>query len=407
MATISRTGIVGRDLEGYTTLLQERFRDALGQDIALEPETPQGQMIGVLALTFAEMDELLLSVANGTSVNNASGFQLDNLGSLLSIARRLGVRSQVDGTLGGQAGTLIPAGATARASTGGVLFESIADATLDASGAATATFRAIQDGVNMVAIGELTEIVSLIPGWDTITNAAAAVSGSLPETDSEYRNRLLTTTAVNSTGSVEAIRAALLNLPGIAKVRIDENETSATDNLQGISLPAHSIHAIIQLAEPPASAMDIARVIYENKPAGILTSGNQTENISAPGSLVSTPIRFRFVRLQPLRIDLAVVRNSAFIADTENLVKNRLVDYVNGNFAVNPENYFDTTGQEIGEAIDERRLQTPINSIPGFAISSLQVRQITTGGAFQNLPAITPLDVLYTLAAEDIDINGA
>ena len=87
MATVTPQGIEPTTLDGYVAALGAAFRTALGQDLNLEPETPQGQLIGVLAVTLAEADEALVAVANGVSRDRALGIQLDDLGSLLGVPR--------------------------------------------------------------------------------------------------------------------------------------------------------------------------------------------------------------------------------------------------------------------------------------------------------------------------------
>ncbi len=87
MARVTSQGIEPTTLQGYIDALEGAFRSALGSDLDLAPETPQSQLIGLLALTLAESDEALVAVANGMSRNRALGIQLDDLGSLLGIAR--------------------------------------------------------------------------------------------------------------------------------------------------------------------------------------------------------------------------------------------------------------------------------------------------------------------------------
>ncbi len=87
MARVTAEGIEPTTLQGYINALEAAFRSALGPDLDLAPETPQSQLIGVLALTLAEADEALVAVGNGMARSRALGVQLDDLGSLLGIPR--------------------------------------------------------------------------------------------------------------------------------------------------------------------------------------------------------------------------------------------------------------------------------------------------------------------------------
>ena len=87
MARVTAEGIEPTTLQGYINALEAAFRSALGPDLDMAPETPQSQLIGVLALTLAEADEALVAVGNGMARSRALGVQLDDLGSLLGIPR--------------------------------------------------------------------------------------------------------------------------------------------------------------------------------------------------------------------------------------------------------------------------------------------------------------------------------
>ena len=98
MARLTEAGIEPTDLTGYVTRLEEAFRVALGEDLSLAPETPQGQLIGVLAIVFAELDEVLVHVVGGLNVRQASLRQLDDYGSLVDLRRIAGERTTVTAT---------------------------------------------------------------------------------------------------------------------------------------------------------------------------------------------------------------------------------------------------------------------------------------------------------------------
>ena len=144
MATITESGVVGRSLSGYRDLLNERFRAAFGATLAVDPETPQGEIIGVMALSLAEVDENVVSQSNALSVSNASGFQQDDLGSIIGQRRVPATYSTVTATLMGTVGTVIPAD-TRAATTDGDEFETLASVTIVVGGV-DASMRAVESG---------------------------------------------------------------------------------------------------------------------------------------------------------------------------------------------------------------------------------------------------------------------
>ena len=120
MADFDANGIVPTDLDGYVALLEAAFRTGLGADLNLATETPQGQLVGVLALAFAQIDELAVHVANGLDLHTAVGRQLGDYGTLLTLPRIDGERSTVTATLTGTPGTIVPRGSRARTEAGAV-----------------------------------------------------------------------------------------------------------------------------------------------------------------------------------------------------------------------------------------------------------------------------------------------
>lgn len=73
-------------------------------------------------------------------------------------------------------------------------------------------------------IGTLTNIVTPISGWNTITNLIAGTTGTLTETDANLRIRRQNSTKLLGSATVEAITAGLLqNVPGVISATVFEN----------------------------------------------------------------------------------------------------------------------------------------------------------------------------------------
>ena len=372
MATVDERGIQPRDLTGYTELFEARFRERFGENIALESETPQGQIIGIMALAAAEMDESLVRVANGFSLRAAAGRQLDDLGTLLHLSRNPAVKSTVVATVGGIPGTVIPAGSIAAA--GDIEFSTVGAVQIAAGGTAQVEMHAVKDGAIAVAAGELNEVRSLVDGWETVTNAAAAVVGRPIENDHDFRRRYVAQTANNARANRDALVAALTGI-GIGKFRIEENYTSAAVARQGVNIPAHSIAVIVHGG---VVAAEVAATILQYKGMGVGMVGTTTTGGAS----------FTVADATAVRIDLDITTFDDFPADGVALIKSNLVDYADDQFA-------------IGEKIDLRRLQTPINAVSAHAITALAV----TDSADAALPVQPALANIYTLAAADISIT--
>ena len=397
MARVDATGISPTDLSGYIELLQERFRDEFGSDLALDPETPAGQFISISALMLTEADESLVDLANALSLSSSRGKQLDDLGTLLHVNRRQALRTRVQGTLTGQAGTLVRAGSRAKKDDG-TEFETLSDATIAANGMVNVEFVAVDSGPIRAPAGTINQIVTLISGWETVNNAADATQiGESQESDFSFRRRYDRLTGQNSVSTFDALRAALFNA-GARRVRIEENETAAPVTRQGLTIAAQGVMAIVL-----GGAVDsIAEAVLDNKPLGAAMSGN-TPHSDGPAAG-----RFQTVTETPLRvvIELTVLPGTAFPGDGVNRIRAALVSYANGTFEAG-EQQFETDGFQIGEIIDLNRLRVPLYSVPGHSIDTFTVRVRGSGDTTTDtaLPATPNLDVLYTLTGEDVEIS--
>ena len=155
------------------------------------------------------------------------------LGSNLDVARLDATRSRVTATVTGVAGTGVPAGSRAQ-TTAGAAFETLDAVVLSPSGV-DVDLQAVEEGPVEAAAGTLTEIVTVINGWETITNASEAVVGRARQQDVDYRLAYTVRTAHSSIGSMPALEGALTEaLSG--KLAVVENNTDTVDVVQEFSI---------------------------------------------------------------------------------------------------------------------------------------------------------------------------
>lgn len=377
MATVNENGVQVRSLAEYRTLLEERLRAALGSDLALDSETPLGQIIGVEALALAELDEQLASLANALSVNTATGTQLEDLANLFEITRRAATYSRVSATLTGTSGTNIPAGSRAR-TTNGDSFRLESAVFIPASGSVLGTFVAVDSGKIAVDANTLTQIETAVAGWETITNAAAGVVGQAAETNFELRDRYKASTTRKAISSVQAIEATVRDVEGVLQVRVVENATSAQVAMQGFNIPAHNIIVIVQ----GGLNADIADAIERSKPAGIPLFNNGDQAVAVGN------IKFQRVEAVATRLAITISTNEFFEAQGVATIKTRVAAYFNAL-------------HDIGDSVDLEALRAPIYSVVGTTLDSVAI----TDTADQALPNATPLNRLYTLDEDEITVT--
>jgi len=200
----------------------------------------------------------------------------------------------------------------------------------------------------------ITQIVTPVLGWDSITNPLDASPGRLTETDEELRLRFRNTKLERSSNILDSLYSALLNVNGVQEVAIYENDTSITDS-NGV-LP-HSFFPVVL----GGSSQIIAETIWQNRPMGIQSQGNTIVPITDSQGFLHN---IGFERPEPVvvYVNMALSLNLEtpiqFPSDGADQIRAAIKAYASENFGV-------------GKDVVYSRLFTPINSIPGHQINSL------------------------------------
>lgn len=274
--SLSSTGLQIKTLAEITQELEDGFKDIYGSDINLDQNSPDGQMINIFAQAGVDLRELIVSVNNGFNPDHAVGRILDERVVINSIERQGGTYTiqpidittdrtvALDG-LDGAFNDPDGAGYTIQDDAGNQ-FILIDSATLTA-GTTTKNFRAKEIGLVETTVGTITNPVTIVLGVTSVTNSSAASEvGQAQETDAELRLRRQQSVAIASTGYLNGILAAILNLDGVTDAKVYENVTASTDS-DGI--PAHGIWCIVE----GGANTDIGNIIYGKKTAGANMKG--------------------------------------------------------------------------------------------------------------------------------------
>ena len=384
MVRIDRAGVSRTSYAEYVAELQRIYRAALGADLDLAGESPQGQQIGLEALAYVEIDEAIVTVSNAGSREHAVGAQLDDLGTLLRVFRGGPAFTTVEVTLGGVGGTVVEAGKRAR-STMGDLFQLVNDATIGATGTVDADMRGVTTGPVPAMANTITSIVDVVSGWETVTNAASGVVGRNAELDDPYRVRQGQLTDQNAHATIAAIENRIREVDGVAKVFATSNDEATDDTVRQVTIPANSILAVVQGGENAA----IGKAIAESKASGIPTSGTTSVDHTQDNGDVVT-INFSRPTAVPIQVTLATTALVGFPSGAANDMLNALVAYI-GEF-------------EIGQYVDINRLLTPVQAFPGHQVTMLAAA-LVSGSADITTSAGVALNELLTLAPANVTIS--
>ena len=283
---VTPTGATAMSLEEARADQAARFASIFGGDLALAAQTPQGQLAGLNAVLAVELGEAFVDLASAFSKATAVGVWLDWQGSWLGIQRRQATSTRVTATLTGTAGTNVPAGSRVR-NTDGDEFQSLASAQLAPAGVSV-DFEAVEEGSVPAAASTLTQIVSVVAGWETVTNPTAGTTGRDRQPDPEYRIALGLRSAHAALGPVGAMVAGLYDAGG-DRVVVKENRTAAAILVQEWPIVAGGVLAVVEggEAEDLTRSMETHRALGGATMAGIVggTPGTAALDAVADGTV--------------------------------------------------------------------------------------------------------------------------
>lgn len=270
------TGVVVPDSseirEDFAKGIVKAFRsDPDRPDVNVEPTSPMGQVVDLVAAEIEAKNAEIAYLANQLNPQTARGVFLDAIGGLYGIDRKLSEPSVVTCTLTGLKGTVIPYGAIVQDTNGNNFRHSaVGGAVIGDDGTVTTTFDSVEHGSVEVAPETVTKIVTIVAGWDAVTNPDSGALGRSREPDSEYLARITESYAINALGSLEAIQANLAELDGVLDCVVLENFTNEYKTEFGLRIEPHSIAVCIVGGDDEA----IAETIYRRKDMGCGTTGS-------------------------------------------------------------------------------------------------------------------------------------
>lgn len=391
MAIVTDSGITPTTLDEYITLLNQVFQTAFGADFDVDPQTEQGQMIGDVALAFSTSDDQHVVTAQALDIFKAFANQIEGIAAALTVERRAASSTVVTAQLTGVATTLIAAGSLAKLDSG-ELFALTEATTLDGAGEASATFQAQETGVIAVGVNELINVVSIVPGWETIDNSSAGSSGAVAELDSAYRAKYFRTLGKNAVTTLESVTSAVADVDTVTDVRGEENDTDDPVVVDGVTLTRNSIAIVVE----GGAEADVATAIRLKKNGGTVMMGTTTV-LDPPNN----PIKYYEVTPIDIEVDVDItIDETVFPSNGLVLMKERIYNYIIGTFAgAADDSFFETDGMTIGEDLVKQRLYTPINSVPGHVVNTLTMDLLGDSGDTDPITA----DLNEKITFADID----
>lgn len=342
---VTDTGFSRKLLPDILSDIEDRHRATFGAGVDVAIATELGQLDGTIASGYAELWELGEMAYNSNDPEKADGFAQVTIASLTGTVPQAATPSTALVSVNLNAGITLPAGTLiAEAGRPDIQFQLLvsatnpggtsADITIDTDGnplTATCT----QTGPIVAPAGTLSVRVTIIAGWNSVTNAADAAVGRDVETPIELRQRREDELALRGGSTSRALKADLLDfenspdLVGIRTVNILNNRGDAVD---ANGVPGHSFEVLIDDGDAPTVANGaIAQVIFDSGPDGINTAGSVVGNATDENG-DEQAIRFSRVVQRQVYIVLSIQKSALYQTGSvgDGLVKAAILNYATG-----------------------------------------------------------------------------
>lgn len=350
MTQLTGAGFTRTRLDERVANLQNAMRGIFGQDIDLDPDTIDGQTLGIFAESISNIDQLAEDTYHSFNPNSATSRALSRLVMLNGIKRIEGTFSVVDVLCVGQFGTVIPAGSLVRSASTRAQFRTLAAATIPAEGQIVVGCQAVVKGAQIGPANTVTKIDTPIYGWQTVNNAIAATVGRAEETDEQLRLRRSRSTSTPAQSIVDALYGAIANIPEVVQCEVWENPTGAVD---ANGLPPHSINAVVE----GGLNADIAAQIFARKSMGAQLVGAVTSTVNDSRGNPHVILFDRPVDV-PIYVVINVLAMPGWPTDGADRLKTQLLTWTLAN-------------QRIGKPLIHSRLYDTLNTVPAHSIVTM------------------------------------
>jgi uncharacterized phage protein gp47/JayE len=184
-----------------------------------------------------------------------------------------------------------------------------------------ANFIAEEKGAIPIPAFSLADIKTPVSGFLSVTNATSGITGTNIESDANLRTRRNNSLRLSGSGTLEAIKAAIMNIEGVISASIYENNTDVTD---AKGLPPHSFKILVTGGDDKM----IADSIWQKKPAGIQSFGNITVVVKDSNNKEHNISFSRSIK-RYISAKITITKTAEFINESAEVIKTSMVEKIN------------------------------------------------------------------------------
>lgn len=321
---ITELGVIVPDTEVIDAQVKSEWREALGEDLIVEPETPQGAIISAIVEGRDSVARNNAELAMQINPDIAGGRWLDAIGSLTFHDRLRATYSVLSGVvLTGIPNTIVQAGSIA-VTEGGEQFKLSGTVQISGDGTTIGQFVAVNPGPIAVAPEQLRLIATAVLGWETVSNPVAATVGRFRQSDAAFRRSRRLQLGAQASGSLVSILGKVRAVEGVVSAVGRENVQSTTETIDGLELVPHSVFVVVDGGDDE----DVARAILEGKDGGSNYNGGTVVSIVEPISGQTYDVQFERPAIITVQVRVTARFNNL---DGDAIIRDAIQQYVNGD----------------------------------------------------------------------------
>lgn len=386
---IGINGLVTQSLDEIIQDLTQKWQSIYGADINVEQNSPDGQLINILAQEKKDLLDLITSIYNNLDPDRVIGIPQQILykwnGLFIKaytysyVYINVNVTSPVnlqglDDNIDNADGT----GYTVRDTAGNRWI--LANSQSLQTGSYTLNFRAAQLGAIEALPNTINVMETIVAGVASVNNPAANyITGNQGESSSAFRLRRAQSMATPSQGFDESLQSQLNGLDTVTQAKVYDNRKDAEVN----GIPAHTVWVVVQGGQPD----EIGRVIYNNVPPGIPMKGTQSVVIPKQNGDIQT-VYYDIPSAVPLYIQMTIKNFGTTPLDT---------DYIKEQLAQSTYN--------IGETATSAQISTDVGDIIGDTGTPYNITISTNNTNWVEYATPTGLDEYFTISTANINIT--
>ena len=391
----SDRGVTAQETAEIRSEIATRWKQAFqtsdeAPELITDAETPAGQLIDGETALVAEKDTELLQLANGFNPQTATGVFQDALAEIYFLERKTAEPTYVTCQCKGLQGTTIPYGAVVQDTEGNTFYNTV-PGTIDNTGVYETTFRCSEYGEIEVGAGAVTKIITVIPGWDSVTNEEAGIIGREMETQAEFESRRYDSVSKNAHGTAASVQGTVGDLDDVIAAVCAENRSHSAVEKYGVTIPDHSIY----LSVYGGDAEEIAYAVYAKLGGGCGMAGNTEVTITDPTTGAEATIYFEVPTTVAIGLKVTYVPTASTPTTIEDDIREAVLENFNGQTA--------TYGRaKMGDDIYATRF---VSDVIAAGVENLVSVQISYDGGEYGDSISIPLDRMPTLDEADIVIE--